>query len=159
MGYVEQNLLPSEEIVYKAKIHWIIYLNAIILIGLGIFLINTSPKNTESNGFAIIGGLIIFVGISSFIKAYIDKNSTELVVTTNRIIAKFGFIKRDTIELNHNKVESLLVQQSSIQRLLNAGTIIIQGTGGGKTPIPNIDNPLEFRKNAMEIIDKRVNQD
>jgi hypothetical protein len=25
MGYVENNLLPNEEIVYKAKIHWIIY--------------------------------------------------------------------------------------------------------------------------------------
>ena len=30
MGYVENNLLPNEEIVYKAKIHWIIYRGVIL---------------------------------------------------------------------------------------------------------------------------------
>ena len=155
MGYVEQNLMPSEEIVYKAKIHWIIYLSGIISTALGIFLI-VSYGNLESNGLAVLGTFIFFYGIYSLIKAFFYKISTELVVTTKRVFAKFGFIKRDTIELNHTKVESLLVQQGFIQRLLNAGTIILQGTGGGKTPIPNIDNPLEFRKNAMEIIDKNT---
>ena len=58
------------------------------------------------------------------------------------------------MELNHSKVESLVIDQGIIQRMLNVGTIVVQGTGGGKTPIPNIDEPLIFRTNAMEMIDR-----
>jgi hypothetical protein len=31
--------------------------------------------------------------------------------------------------------------------------MVINGTGGGKTPIHNIEAPLEFRRQAMEAID------
>ena len=103
---------------------------------------------------AWLGALLIIGGLIDLFKAFIFKISTELVVTTKRVIAKFGFIKRTTMELNHSKVESLSVDQSIIQRILNAGTISVHGTGGGKTPIPNIDNPLVFRTKAMETIDQ-----
>jgi uncharacterized membrane protein YdbT with pleckstrin-like domain len=148
MSYVEKNLMSDEEIVYKAKIHWMIYLMGLFFIGLGIAIIATPGEYNLLGAFFILGGLL------NLIKAFIYKLSTELVVTTKRVIAKFGFIKRTTMELNHSKVESLGVDQSIFQRILNAGTIIVQGTGGGKTPIPNIDEPLVFRTNAMEMIDK-----
>jgi len=103
---------------------------------------------------ALLGVLLIIGGLIDLFKALIFKISTELVVTTKRVIAKFGFIKRTTMELNHSKVESLSVDQDIIQRILNAGTITVHGTGGGKTPIPNIDEPLVFRTNAVATIDK-----
>ena len=33
------------------------------------------------------------------------------------------------------------------------GTIAVNGTGDGKTPTPNFDSPLDFRRKAMETID------
>ena len=148
MGYVEKNLMTDEEIVYEAKIHWMIYLTGLFFISLGIIVVSLAGE------YAWIGVLLILGGLIDLFKAFITKISTELVVTTKRVIAKFGFIKRATIELNHSKVESLGVDQSILQRILNAGTLVIHGTGGGKTPIPNIDEPLVFRTNAMEMIDK-----
>ena len=176
MGYVEKNLLPNEEIVYKAKMHWSIYLSGFISILIGsaiigvVFLMKDNINILELHNALslkitdfivkywvmpyIIGGIFIFAGIVNLIKAFIFKISTELVITTKRVIAKFGFIKRNTTELSHNKVESFIVNQGIWQRILDSGTIIVQGTGGGKTPIPNIDSPLEFRSNAMEAIDR-----
>lgn len=149
MGYVEKNLMTDEEVVYKAKIHWIIYLTGLFFISLGVLITATAGE------YAWIGGLFILGGLIDLFKAFITKISTELVVTTKRVIAKFGFIKRTTMELNHSKVESLGVDQSIIQRILNAGNITVQGTGGGKTLIPTpIDEPLIFRTNAMEMIDR-----
>ena len=66
-----------------------------------------------------------------------------------------GFIRRNTIELNHSKVESINVHQGIFGRIFDFGTLVINGTGGGKTPIPSIDSPLDFRKNAMQAIDAR----
>ena len=75
-------------------------------------------------------------GIASFIEAWIARFSTELAVTTLRVIAKFGFIRRETIELNHVKVESFTIDQSVMGRILGYGTLTINGTGGIRTPIP-----------------------
>ncbi|MDD3500525.1 PH domain-containing protein [Sulfurovum sp.] len=148
MGYVEKNLMSGEEVVYRAKVHWMIYLMGLFFIVLGITIIASAKE------IALLGVLLVIGGLIDLFKAFIFKMSTELVVTTKRVIAKFGFIKRTTMELNHSKVESLSVDQGIIQRILNAGTITVHGTGGGKTPIPNIDEPLIFRTNAMETIDK-----
>ena len=72
---------------------------------------------------------------------------------TARIIANHGLIRRKTTELNHSKVESFAVDQSILCRILVYRTVTIQGIGGGKTPINGIDDPLTFRKEAMQVID------
>ena len=77
---------------------------------------------------------------------YIYVKTTEFVITNKRVIAKIGIVKRTTIELNHAQVESLGVEQGIFDRMLGFGTISITGTGGAKTFIPNIKNPLDFRR-------------
>ena len=154
MGYVEKNLLNNEEVVYKANMHWFIFVPSVLtfIIGLSLFFIEGGDQDSKAM-FTLGGFIIVLMAFWSFIKALIQKVSTELAVTSKRVIAKIGFIRRDTVELNHNQVESFHVNQSILGRIFGFGTIIINGTGGGKTPIPNIDSPLEFRRNAMETID------
>ena len=100
MGYVEKNLMTDEEVVYKAKIHWMIYLTGLFFLSLGVLI------SATAGDYFWIGVLFILGGLIDLFKAFITKISTELVVTTKRVIAKFGFIKRTTMELNHSKVES-----------------------------------------------------
>ena len=78
----------------------------------------------------------------------------ELAVTDRRVIAKWGLIRRQTIELLHSKVESLRVEQSILGRILNFGSIAVHGTGGATTPIPSIARPLEFRRQALIAIEQ-----
>lgn len=94
------------------------------------------------------------LAITDLIKAFIFKISTELAITSKRVIAKVGFISRSTVELSHRKIESFNVDQSIYGRIFGFGTIVVCGTGGGKTPIPNIDDPLEFRRQAMKVADE-----
>ena len=151
MSYVENNLMPNEKVIYKAKIHWFIFAQEIFLFLLGIFLF-TIDKQGNTGPFGLMA---VVASIASFISAIITRSSTELVITSKRIIAKIGLIRRKTVELNHSKVESINVDQSIFGRIFDFGTLVINGTGGGKTPIPSIDSPLEFRKNAMQAIDAR----
>lgn len=87
------------------------------------------------------------------IKAWILSSSTELAITNKRVITKFGFISRSTVELLHKNVESFHVDQSITGRILNFGTLIINGTGGVGTPIPSIASALEFRRQALVAIE------
>lgn len=147
MSYIDKNLMPGEDIIYQAKIHWFIFMPGTIL-----FISSIVLFNIEGNA-AFFGSFALIFSIYYLIKAVITRASTELAVTSKRVIAKSGLIRRSTIELNHSKVESFNVEQSILGRIFDFGTIIINGTGGGKTPIPSIESPLIFRRNAMESID------
>ncbi len=150
MGYVEKNVLHGESIVYKASIHWFIFMPGIVIFSLGVYL---SIIGAEGDTGGVFGSIAIIIALVSLLRAVIFKFTTELAVTSKRVIAKVGLISRNTVELNHSKVESLNVNQSILGRVFGYGTLIINGTGGGKTPIPNIVSPLEFRREAMQAID------
>jgi len=38
VGYVERHLLPAERVLYKTRLHWILYVNAMLLTLVGIIL-------------------------------------------------------------------------------------------------------------------------
>jgi len=50
------------------------------------------------------------------------------------------------MELRLDKIESIQVDQPLLGRLLNYGAVTLAGTGGDKTPIESIRNPVEFQK-------------
>ena len=101
--------------------------------------------------------LVAVVGLVFLIWAWIRVRSTELAITNKRVIAKFGFVKRDTIEINLDKVEALKVEQGVWGRILNFGTIFISGSGSSVAPIPNIADPLVFRRKFMEATNRPLN--
>ncbi|WP_295449098.1 PH domain-containing protein, partial [uncultured Thiodictyon sp.] len=77
------------------------------------------------------------LGLLAWLAAYLRYISTELAVTNKKIIAKTGFIRRDTIEMLLPKVESVQVIQSLFGRVLNYGSVaLIIVTATPAMPLP-----------------------
>jgi membrane protein YdbS with pleckstrin-like domain len=129
LSYIDDSLIEGETIVHRARVSW---WSQFPLVLLGILT------------------LVIVVGLVFLVMAWIKVRSTELAITSKRVIAKFGFIKRHTVEINLDKVEALKVEQGVWGRFLNFGTIFISGAGTSVAPIPNIADPLVFRRKFME---------
>jgi hypothetical protein len=72
-----------------------------------------------------------------------------------RVIAKKGWLRRQTIELRHEKVEGLSLDQGILDRLFDRGSLILNGTGGSKEKVQYISSPLNFRKQVMEAIGQK----
>jgi len=87
----------------------------------------------------------VLAGLGLAFGAWFRRWTTEIDVTDRRIVYKRGFIRRHTVEMNMDKVESVDVDQSILGRMLNYGDITVWGTGVGIEPLYNIDVPLEFR--------------
>jgi len=149
MGYVQKNLMPNEQVIATGQVHWWVYVPGALSTILGLRLVIASG----AFGWLVFGWLVVVVGLVSLLKAWIYAFSTELAITNKRVIAKFGFIGRSTVELLHRNVESLHVDQSIIGRIFNFGTVVINGTGGVRTPIPRIAAPLEFRRQVLITIE------
>ncbi len=144
MSYVQSVLVPGEAVIAKAHTHWFIYLVPLFwcVLALALSLLLTGP-------FVWLGYLLFACAAFLLLKAWIKVRSTELAVTSSRVIAKFGFISRNTVELQHSKVESLQVNQTILGRLFNYGSVVITGSGGTHAPIPYIADPLKFRSAAL----------
>jgi uncharacterized membrane protein YdbT with pleckstrin-like domain len=132
--YVEGTLIKGENIVYTGKVS----------------LWSMTPLIILSIPLLFLFGL----GLILWVIAFIKYKSTELAFTDKRVIAKFGLISRQTIELNVNKVESVQVIQSMLGRLFNYGTLVISGAGAPQAPIPGISEPMAFRRAFMESQDQ-----
>ncbi len=108
----------------------------------------------------VVGLLLIWVyglGLIFWAIAIMRYMTTELVITDKKIISKFGFIKRDTIEMLLPKIESIQVNQSVLGRMLNYGSVVVSGAGNPQAPVPGIASPIEFRKKFMDIQEKTTN--
>ena len=132
-SYVDSVLISGETVLHRGRVSlwphaWTILLGVLLLPLFGV-------------------GLLLLAWV------WIAYKTTEIAITSKRIIAKFGFISRSTIEINLPKVESLQVDQSVFGRLLDYGTIIVAGAGTPNLRIPGVADPLRFRKHFMEAAD------
>ena len=157
MSYVDDNLMSGEQVVHRARVHWGIFVGPGILLFIGLIIAISVGAAIGGAGGAIAALVILILFSIPMLNAVITYLTTELAVTSRRVIAKWGFVRRETRELNHRQVESLEVNQGIVARMFNAGNVSVRGSGGtfvgGKNGIRYISNPMEFRRNALETID------
>lgn len=129
MSYIDDSLIEGERIIHRARVSW-----------------------WSQFGLVLLGivTLVAVIGLFFLAAAWIKVRSTEIAITNRRVIAKFGFVKRHTVEINLDKVEALRVEQGVLGRVLNYGDIFISGAGTSVAPIRNIADPLVFRRRFME---------
>lgn len=147
MSYVSRHLLKNESVVYTASLHWIVYWKAALFFCISVIFLIAFRRNTQSVGF--YSGLLLLVpGLFFLVRVLLVTLTTELVVTSQRIVVKIGFIGRETLELKHHKVESVAVSQSILGRLLNYGDVSVHGTGGAHQLVRSIISPVRFKQEA-----------
>ncbi|MCX5544639.1 PH domain-containing protein [Paraburkholderia sp. CNPSo 3076] len=141
--YVESTLLPGERIVCEGHpCFWAmgprITLSLLLMVwGVLIGTIGTSP-------FAAVG--FFAAGLGLFGASLLAWWTTEYAVTNKRVVARFGAVRRHTVELTLAKIESVRIEQSLIGRIFDYGSLVVGGGGLIATPIPGISNPHEFHR-------------
>jgi uncharacterized membrane protein YdbT with pleckstrin-like domain len=138
MSYVDNSLIPGEQVAFRTRLHLVIFLPPILLLGLSLLLF--------AYGIALGGEVLLAVGILWGLVKYVDYVSSEFAVTNKRVIIKVGILRRRTVEMLNTKVEAIAVNQGIIGRILGYGNIVVTGTGGTNEPFNGISSPLEFRR-------------
>jgi uncharacterized membrane protein YdbT with pleckstrin-like domain len=146
MKYVDSILEPDEQVVYRAKPSWTLYLPAVALMVFAAvaLIVGTNASATERAGY-FVSGVFVLLAAASFVRAWFRRLTTEIAVTDRRIILKKGFIRRHTVEMNMQKVESVDVDQSLVGRLFNFGNVTVRGVGSTFETLRWIDRPLKLR--------------
>ncbi len=146
MTYINSILEPGEKVRYHTTVSWTTYRAAILLAicALASLLAGASyAEMVNSSWFAAIDFAV--AAIVAFLPAWFRRWTTEIAVTDRRIILKRGLIRRHTVEMNMQKVESVDVDQTLFGRLFNYGNVTIRGTGSSFEKLSRIDSPLKLR--------------
>jgi uncharacterized membrane protein YdbT with pleckstrin-like domain len=145
MSYIQHILQPGETLKHVSRLHWIVYLPGLLLLALAVAVLIGAESQNQNLPLLSIAAVLMVFSAASLLRAWFRRWTTEIAVTNRRIIFKKGFIRRHTIEMNMDKVESVDVDQSILGRILGYGDILVRGTGASIEPFRTIGSPIEFR--------------
>jgi membrane protein YdbS with pleckstrin-like domain len=142
VGYPEDLLSTGEQVVIHKHPHWkmllLPYIVLVITLGAGTWLALLakdagSPWN--SVGLIAIGvvGLVLIVWL--FLVPFVRWRTTHFIVTTDRVMAREGVIKRTGIDIPMSRISSVRFEHGLIDRIVGCGTLIIESSS---------QEPLEF---------------
>lgn len=159
--YAANNLDPGEKIVYQTSIHWIVLIKPLFLILIGFAAMSfagpiewsafkTSPVETFfSDPYVLLapaGGAVVLQGLLILFNRLLLVITTEITVTSRRIIWKTGLIWRHTDEMHRMRIEgSGLAGQSWLGQLLDYGTVRVKGISSHDLVLSNAINPKQLR--------------
>lgn len=168
MMYVKQSLGPDEELVRMGNFHWMYTLNAImsifwgfvaavaLIVGALYFEAHFHHTLTSSSLIGRIqelhpairlGSFILFIlGCLRFAQMMVIKATTEIAVTTSRLIYKRGLVARYVGEMSIDRIEGVNVLQTIPGRIFGYGRLMVRGMGVGEVILPPLENPIAFRK-------------
>ena len=155
MGYVERHLLPGERVLYKTRLHWVLFARPLLvtLIGAGLTVavryMEAQPEAARWAGWIGLG--IMAIGLFWGFVHWVELRTSEFAVTTTRVIFKVGLVARYTTELLLSKVESIAVQQSLTGRILDYGDLTVIGTGGTREVFRRVRDPITFRNYVQQV--------
>jgi len=149
MSYIERSLGEGEQIVIRARFHWLYNLRAWLAILVPFVLLVAVMVYADEmvrQGFAIFAVALLVTGLVIFFTMMIHKWTTEIGITSHRLVKKTGFISLKTAEVALPNIEGVRVNQGIWGRIFGYGSLRIEGTGDDSVDIPNIDDPVGFRR-------------
>jgi uncharacterized membrane protein YdbT with pleckstrin-like domain len=149
VGYVERHLLPNERVLYKTRLHWILFLRPALVTLAGVVLTVAAGAATRMEWLWYLSLLVILAGLVWGFVHYVELMTSEFAVTSSRLIFKVGLVARYTTELLLSKVESIGVRQTLAGRFLNYGDLVVTGTGGAREVFHRVHDPIGFRNEVQ----------
>jgi uncharacterized membrane protein YdbT with pleckstrin-like domain len=149
VGYVERHLLPNERVVYKTRLHWILFLKPGLVVVVGLVLSAVLWRVLQPPWLWYVGLAVVLAGLAWGFVHIVELMTSEFAVTTTRLIFKVGLIARYTTELLLSKVESIGVNQGLLGRIFNYGDLTVTGTGGARELFHRVRDPIGFRNHVQ----------
>ncbi len=151
MSYIDQSILPDEQILYRTKKHYIMFLpSALWTIGAIFLLLNSNPMVVK------VSGLFAVIAAFYWIGAYLTYTVSEFAVTNKRILMREGFFLKHTNDTRLATISNVFVTQNPLGQILNYGVVVIKTYGGDEDPFRDIPLPFEFKKCLQIQLDKLV---
>jgi hypothetical protein len=166
--------LEQEATVAKVRLHWGIFIPAILLALLPILpclgfiflahgLLNAlsqmGMRFNQTPGipslylvwlFPAVVGFVILLG--ALLGAWFAYSKSEVTLTNRLLVFRTGFLSRRSGELPLENVESIYISEPLIGRLCGYGTVTVTSVGGARFPLSFIGSPQSFHSMLQKAV-------
>jgi uncharacterized membrane protein YdbT with pleckstrin-like domain len=161
MKYVEGLLGKNEQILWRARQHWIV-LSANFIINFFIFIViwaiyagagmlGAGAVGDFLRNYRGIALLALLFPIGWFGWEFLQWWAEEYLVTTHRVVQTEGLINKHTRDSALEKINDIMLNQSVLGRILNYGDLeIITGSDMGTNVLKRLAKPVEFKKTLLD---------
>jgi|GEM_PF-794062 len=145
---MKENTL-SNNVVYFAKLHWIIFFAPVISLFVTLAVGILIPQLNQ-----VV--LILSIGIIIWIfMTWVNYFFSSLTVEKKRVILRTGVLVRQTVDIPLNKIETTDIRQSILGSIFQYGSLVITGTGGTRHIIPFLQRPLTCRRYIEQMMNEQ----
>lgn len=171
MKFIAKHILAGDErVIYATRLHWIYLviglLWAAVFISIGLLLAYYMLMHASDAGaaqrFMLLGydlgftflwilGAFVGTGVGLFLMHLFKVVSTEVALTTDRIIHKTGLVFVEVEEIDMDEIEAVRVRHGMFGALLGYGTLLLDCRFVGDIRLPAIRNPHKFLRTLHKV--------
>jgi len=177
MSSIKYKLQPGERVALATRVHPVVllpaalaFVAALALLGLEMAAVRSPMGMGDSQAALLLStsGLCFLAAAVLGIPAYVMFSTTELIVTSQRVIGKKGWMPRRvlgiplpripalsarTLDLLLPRIEDVRVRQGILGELLNLGTVTIRGMGRVRESYWALRRPVAMQMKINHMID------
>ena len=136
----------DSNVIYVAKLHWVIFVWPIVLLLGGMLL------GIEFWQMKEVSLMLVVVAVIWGIMTWVTYQFSSLTIKKGQVILHSGFIVRQTIDVSIAKIESIDIRQSIAGSIFQYGFLMITGTGGTRNSMNFIAKPLTCRRYIEQLM-------
>jgi uncharacterized membrane protein YdbT with pleckstrin-like domain len=145
MAFPQKLLIEGEEIVLDLRPHWwflaprLLATAAAIVLGI---IVWAQVEGTLGDVLGAVTGILILVALIWFLIQLAKWATTEFVLTTERVIYRYGVIGKKGKEIPLDKINTVFFDQTVFERMIGCGTVAMESAGeSGKDSFTDIRKP------------------
>lgn len=165
MSFIYKIIGPDEKLLGVAHLHWIYIVKAIswlfagLVVGLGFDWMISQPSDGAMSGLGkVVFGIFAFSGAALAFFLIILKYTTELGLTTQRVIYKKGLFFVDVREIDLEEIKSAHIDNGTLGRILNYGYLQLDARFISDIKLPAFRDPYRIIK-AMNEVRSKIKED
>jgi len=142
MAYARENLHPHEDLVLDLRPHWWFFMPSLLsllgaLVVTGLVLFGDLPDWLNIPMAVLVLGVLVW-----FVTRYVQWMTTELILTSDRLIWRVGVISKQGIEIPLERINTILFHQRILERMIGVGDLTVESASEtGAQVFENMRNP------------------
>lgn len=140
---IEKMLVSGEEVILRAQLHWAIYWKSVVVLMIALLL------SLYVKPLAILVGIC---GVFMLCVAILTQHFLLLAVTNKRVLARYGLLQMDVVDIRLSKVESIDLERMLPGHMLGYASVVVMGTGQRVIRVQYIANAEAFRRYYNEMV-------
>jgi len=134
----------DEEVLLEARPHWSLLVGpslvATVVLAGSVAIYVTWSAAPRWFDWVLLG--VTVVAVCRFLARLVGWRSTDLVVTTMRVIYRRGVVRRSAREDLISRIQDVSYVQTLLERMIGKGELSVQSAGGrGEAPFENVRHP------------------